>query len=216
MKIQIENAKKIAEGLWEVKLNPSEIRMLGSCSNSYLETSVLMAEKVTVSNGISEDVLVIDHNFIHVLNIGNSPRTLILEEMKANSVVEGRVPNANTFFADKKQYESSGEAKFFRELPESLKELGVNLLQEIRQHFNGHLTYTESGKYVESPKNFWTVKIQPRDVSLAVTVKGRPDTFINTKSIELKNDRPGYSRFKLVKKDQLTDAVNIIKQASRK
>jgi hypothetical protein len=216
MKIQIDNAKKIGEGIWEASLKPSEIRMLGPCSNSYLETSVLMIEELTMGNGSSGDVLTIDHSLIHVLNIGNSSRTLILEEKKTNSIVEDVSPAVNASITDKKQYAYGGDTKFARALPDSLKELGQNLLNQIRQHFSGSLNYTECGKFVESPKNFWTVKIQPRDVSLAMTVKGRPETFAKTRSIELKDDRPGYSRFKLIKKEQLSEAVDIIKQASKK
>ena len=216
MKIQIDNAKKIGEGLWEAILKPSEIRMLGACSNSYLETSVIMAEKVTIGNGMSEDVLVIDHNFIHVLNIGNSPRTLILEDKKTNTIAEYSPSVVNASIPDNKQYGHGGDSEFIKKLPDSLKELGQNLLNQVRQHFRGELKLTESGKYVESPKNFWTVKIQPRDVSLAVTVKGRPETFVKTNLIDLKDDWPSYSRFKLFKKEQLSEAVDIIKQASKK
>lgn len=216
MKIQIDNAKKVGEGMWEARLKPAEIRMLGPCPNSCLETSVLMVEEITLGNGVSGDVLTIDHSLIHVLNIGNSSRTLILEEKTTNSIVQDVSNAVDSSIPDKKQYEYGGDIKFVRALPDSLQELGQNLLHQIRQHFSGSLIFTESGKFIESPKNFWTVKIQPRDVSLAMTVKGRPETFAGIKSIELKDDRPGYSRFKLIKKEQLPEVVDIIKQASKK
>ena len=67
--------------------------------------------------------------------------------------------------------------------------------------------------YVEN-LNFWTVRIQPRDVSLRITVYGKPNSFTNRDStIELKPDMASYSSFKIHTQKQVSGAVSIIRQA---
>jgi len=70
---------------------------------------------------------------------------------------------------------------------------------------------------VETP-NFWTVRIQPRDGSLAVILYGRRDSFKQLKStVEVKRDRgDSYSRFKISHLSQLEDALALIRQAGEK
>jgi hypothetical protein len=101
---------------------------------------------------------------------------------------------------------------FISNLPLQLKELGTQFLSRIRQFHKGPLIYhPKSQKYVESP-NFYTIKIQPRDQSLRITIYGNPNEFNNT-LMELVADMAGYSSFKLIDIGQLDAAISLVSQA---
>ncbi len=106
----------------------------------------------------------------------------------------------------------NADARFINELPFELTQLGKQFLLRIRQFHNGKLIYHPmSQKYVETP-NFYTVKIQPKDKSLRVTIYGNPEEFNNT-LIQLAPDMAGYSAFKLNNSGQLDAAISLVNQA---
>ena len=104
---------------------------------------------------------------------------------------------------------SDGDHQFIADLsklPPLLQKLGKELLQEVRCTFPGKLQYyPKSKKYVESPDNFWVVKIQPRAKSLRIVVYGSPQKHGSKKSIELKDDMTGYSSFIINNPSQLAE-----------
>ena len=100
-------------------------------------------------------------------------------------------------------------------LPPLQQNLGKELLKAIREVHSGKLKYfSKSKKYVESPDNFWVVKIQPRAKSLRIVVYGSPNRHRGKKSIELKDDMTGYSSFLLDNPVQLAESVSTILQAA--
>jgi hypothetical protein len=109
----------------------------------------------------------------------------------------------------------NGDSLFVQTLPPDLRELGLALLQSIRKQFPGSLVFhPRSGKFVESPDNFWTVRIQPRDRSLRITVRGTPQGFSKTQLLELKPDMGTYSSFKVSAARQVSEALQVIREAS--
>ncbi|NIT13533.1 MAG: hypothetical protein GWN14_25100 [candidate division Zixibacteria bacterium] len=115
----------------------------------------------------------------------------------------------------------NGDEQFIHDLPTELLEIGKKLLYEIRQ-FNKHgiLKFHEkSKKYVESPDNFWTVRIQKKDKSLRITVKGAPESFKALPKDILKHIKPDmgtYSAFKMSTREEDLDidsAIQVIKFA---
>lgn len=71
-------------------------------------------------------------------------------------------------------------------------------------------------KFVEAPDNFWTVKIQPRDASLLLTVRGKPERYHQFASLDVKPDQNGYSRFKLSSTRQLPLVLQLLAQVPRR
>lgn len=133
-----------------------------------------------------------------------------------------------------------GDQMFIQKLPEGLRMLGEAILGAVRKKHDGDLKYYTSGdRYVETPDNFWTVKIQPRAKSLVITVRGLPGSFhgdadfeVSPKAgassalvrrlatpsdgkIELKRDRGSSSRFTLKDQAQLETAGRIIEWAAK-
>ena len=57
--------------------------------------------------------------------------------------------------------------------------------------------------------------VQPQVQALSITVRGPPDRFADAR-LELKVDRPGYTRFKLQRSEDMPEALKIIGQSKRK
>ena len=98
-----------------------------------------------------------------------------------------------------------------------LSDFGRQLLSAVRASYPGTLRLApKSGKFVETPDNFWTIRIQPRDESFRITLRGNPDDFSPTDGIRLVPDRTGYSSLKLTSSMQIADFIKLLQQVPRK
>jgi hypothetical protein len=114
-------------------------------------------------------------------------------------------------------FEHSSEHGFLsdlKRLPPRLRQIGLDLLIGVRERHPGKLRLARKGSWVESPDNFWTVKIQPMDGSLAITVRGIPDLYLSYAALDVRPDRGTYSRFKLYSRHQLPDTLRAIRRAA--
>src|SRR5581483_7333100 len=110
-----------------------------------------------------------------------------------------------------------GDAEFVAALPSNLSTFGKQLLGAVRATYPGALKYfPKSGKFVETPDNFWTVRIQSRDESFRITLRGRTDEFVSTGSLQLIPDMTGYSSLKLTSPAQISDFMKVLQQVPRK
>ena len=108
---------------------------------------------------------------------------------------------------------STGDKLFLSELPAEMRTLGEMLLSGVRKEFPGELSYEpRAAKFDETPEIFWTVKIQPQDKTLRITVRGAPETFPSTTDINVQLDKFGYSYFILGEPEQVDDALSVIRQ----
>ena len=111
---------------------------------------------------------------------------------------------------------ATGDKLFLSELPPEMRDLGEKLLSTVRSKFPGELCYEPRfAKFDETPEIFWTVKIQPYDKSLRITVRGTPDSFLEIPGLDLKVDKFGYSAFVITHKGQIPSALNAIEQGHR-
>jgi hypothetical protein len=212
MKIYVEGAKEIAEHIWRAHLDPSEVRLLGPSENALGTFSIIL---VTTAADGGNGHLEFEPRHAHVLNVGTSSEALIIFAPLGES---GATQRLSALLEPERavQY-SGGDQAFLNALPSELRSLGEDLLRGVRHHYNGKLElYPTSGKYVESPDNFWTVKIQPRAKSLRITVRGIPSDFVVPAGIRVKADMAGYSAFKVCKKHEVDAAVSVIRQARKK
>lgn len=85
----------------------------------------------------------------------------------------------------------------------------------LRLSPNGLCYYPKSGKWVATPDNFVAVKVQDkRSKNIAIIVYGNPDEFRKiTHNLNIKPDRPGYSRFNIDNENQIQSAIEVIKEA---
>jgi hypothetical protein len=96
-----------------------------------------------------------------------------------------------------------------RELRGEAQEVAVDLLRELRRRSAGDLKRGLKNNFSNTLDNFWYVIVQPREQALSITVRGKPEMF-RPSPLELRVDRPGYTRFKLQTVDQLPEALRII------
>jgi hypothetical protein len=208
MRIAIEGAERVAEGVWHATLSPRETAVFGRCESRLGDYSVIVLDAVVDSQG---NALELDPARARLVNVGSKSRAVIVTNLPEDgtSARDLSPSEAPAFQGDDVKFIDS-----LKKLPPELRMVGHRLLSEIRRHFFGQLRYhPRSRKYVEWPDNFWTVTIQPRVRDLLITVRGEPEAFVSKGVIELKADRTGYTSFKLSREDQLAEAVTTIRQA---
>ena len=238
LKLTIEGARLIDKGVWKARLKPEETSAFGTCSSRSGPYSVLLLDAKVGFNESAQSIT-FDPRATRLLNVGSTDQIIILRGGPSQAPVAGvtqqpppskptpiqppeNEPQLNAAVQEKiPQHElgnalSTGDKLFLSELPPELREIGEELLSSIRSEFRGELRYEpRSAKFDETPEIFWTVKIQPQDKSLRLTVRGIPDTFPSIDGIDIKLDKFGYSAFVITHKGQVAGAVSAIRQGAK-
>ena len=235
LSMTIEGARAIDNGVWKARLEPEEVATLGECKSKTGPYSVLLLESAVEYNPEYAS-LTFDPNATRLLNVGSTAQILVLSHSNsAKSVSKAGSPapvnavsapaaGGRTTASPEKpscaQMPSSnlttGDKLFLSELPPDLRDLGENLMTEVRSHFPGELCFEpRSAKFDETPNIFWTVKILPHEKALRITVRGKAESFPNDAGIELKQDKYGYSAFLLVRPSQVSAAMRILAQGRK-
>jgi hypothetical protein len=151
-----------------------------------------------------------------VLNVGTSDNAIVID-LGGNGIHE----SAQDPYGELSVIPGGlvGDAAFLQEcselLPRDLVPIIEKLLSEVRRDFPGELREGLARKWVNHPLNFMALRIQNRDQSFAVYVKGQPEDFL-APTLRIKPDwGKTYSRFKLTKEDQLSDAIKVILQSAQ-
>lgn len=208
---QIDGAKVLGERVWSAPLSPAEVRLLGLSAPTSSDRTVLLLEGDSRFEATSGR-LAFDPSAAKLLCAGTSNFAIVLGSNNA-----GSVPTQSPAKSAKAGVRSNGDAAFLSSLPTKLEELGLKLLEAVRGRYAGELRfYPKSGRYVDTPDNFWTIKPQPRDVSFRITVRGTPDSFIGIGSLQVVADQTGYSSFKVERMDQVPLFSRLIEQVRRK
>lgn len=207
LSFQVDGAVALDNGIWRARFSPAEVRMLGVSTPTTGDRTVLLLNGAPKYDE-SESRLIFDPATCKLLVSGSSDAAIFI----ATGLTE--LPNAVGRRAGTR---TSGDAAFLSSLPKDLSELGRALLDLVRSTSSGELKfYEKSGRYVESPDNFWTIKPQPRDVSFRITVRGVPESFKDVDALDLKPDQSGYSSFKVSRETQLKAFLKLLAQIQRK
>ena len=195
----------IGDGIYQTPASQSDIDfLLKQASSKGMGPSLVILKQVPEYDGEVQTISFPADAVVPVYR-GTEKRLLMISSSQ------------NSSYAEADDMGEDGDNAFIQGLPRELSVLGKAILARIRSHAVGHLVYhSSSKKYVETP-NYWVIKIQPRDLSLRITVYGEPDSFsVPNKSISLKADMGSYSAFKVEKIEQVDDAVSVILQAKEK
>ena len=206
---QIEGATQLDDRVWKARLSPAEVRLLGPNAQTAGDATVLL-----LFEGMRFDAtqgrLAFDPTKAKLLNAGTSDNAIFI----ASAAVAGAPSPSKSVVPTEAR---GGDARFLASLPSQLQELGQLLLGSVRAKYAGELKYFEdSGRYIETPDNFWTIKPQARDVSFRMTVRGTPGFFTDAASLAPKPDRTGYSTFKVERHGQVEALVKLLGQVRRK
>jgi hypothetical protein len=211
MSITIPNVSSLDPGVWKARLPPDDLRFLGATATRLGPVSVLLLLDAPSFNRTTSTLNFSPTN-ARVLNLGSTDSAIILESPTSP---DGRQQIAH--ITEQLEQAAGGDAEFLSALPSSLRALGMQLLTTVRASYPGALKfYPKSEKYVETPDNFWVIRIQGRDESFRITVRGRPDDFIAPCTIDLKPDMTGYSAFKLSAPNQIGEFIKILEQVPKK
>jgi hypothetical protein len=215
MTVTINEVTQLDKGVWKVNVNPSELSIFGSPSNDVGGVSVLKV--VNPDETVNTDgTLIFEPQNVRILNLGSSTEVLII----SNTEVEN-TPTINTPTINKQSNPiiiGEGNRKFISDLStvdQNLKTLGEEFLGEVRTCFSGDLKFDPgANKFVETPDNFWGVKIQSRDKSLRIVVRGLPDRFHDFDDVlDIKKDLTSYSTFKLTQLDQIPVVIKVLRRS---
>jgi len=206
MLLTIDGADEIGPSVWRAEITPSDVAMFGAAPSSAGARTILLLTELPVY-GASRRELRFDPRSVRPLNVGSSREAIMI----ASPPSQGKAPATMTPKAE------AGDTAFLEALPGTLSSIGRSLLAGVREQFRGQLKFSEESKrHVETPDNFWTVKIQPRDVSLRITVRGRPQQLPSPADIDVADDRPGYSTFKVRTAKDLASALKVILASGRR
>jgi len=233
LKVTIEGAKSIGDGVWKASLDPDETTTFGDCSSKIGPFSIILLESEIYFDEKSKRIT-FDPKSTQLINIGSTNQIFILSALPSaykasvfktpqpkKKPLKSKKPSKEAQPVKDTEYELSqviprGDKLFLIELPPAIRSFGEALLSAVRRNFKGELNYEpRNGKFDETPNIFWTVKIQPHLNSLKITVRGMPDAFKIPPKINLMRDKFGYSAFEISDKDQIAGAVSLIKQASK-
>lgn len=208
MKIVLENVNYITDDIYQTRMNASELVVLNRpCYNEGSYSIVIVEEKPDYD--ANRRILYLNPVRSIVLNMGQTEDVLII-----NSEEKNRIEKIKTITSGKsigRAIEIGGDGLFLKSLPNGMLTLGRKLLCGVRNSFSGELKYfPKSNKFVETPKNFWSIKIQPRAKSFRITVKGDPGDFKNIKELKFKNDIRTFSSFILSDLEKVDSAVEAI------
>lgn len=211
MRVIIDEVSPGASGIWRANIDPQRLMKLANPIRQGGSLSVVFVGRPSYDGGAHS--LQFDLDSAVLLNLGNTFEAVFIDSRDkdvAQSQQTSEVPARR---------ESAGDRRFLEELkslPESQRKLGEQLLAAVRREYPGELVYHQkSGKFVESPDNFWVVRIQPRARSLRIVVYGRPEEHSSKNAIELKQDMASYSSFVIDNEHQIPEAVEVIRQAKR-
>ena len=157
--------------------------------------------------------MVLDEESIVVLNVGTTASTVVVDSsIEVSQTAEhelarppGELGPGDREFLSLAEKELSGEAQ----------EAAIGLLRQVRSKWPGDLKRGERNEFSNTPDNSWDVLVQPRAQTLSITLRGAPERF-QSKSLNLKTDRPGYIRFTVGTPDELPEVIRLIEQSKRK
>jgi len=233
LKVTIEGARRIDNGVWKAVLDPDETTAFGDCKSKIGPFSILLLESEIHFDEKTKRIT-FDPKSTRLINIGSTNKIFLLSDspseqkmsvttapkpkkkpVKAKRIVEKKPPKKDTGYK-LSQVVPPGDKLFLIELPLDIRTFGEVLLTMVRRQFKGELHYEpRTGKFDETPDIFWTVKIQSHSRSLKITIRGAPDIFKVPPKINLFRDKFGYSAFEISDKGQIDGAVSLIKQASK-
>ncbi len=226
--VKIEGAEPVAERIWLADVPPEQLKRLSGSPISMGRRSVVVVKGAGFNHPTKE--LTVDLENCALVNLGRSLSTVFVDvshtsdaassEAKTEMAGPGEPGSTSTGGADLKTRPvfGPGDDEFLRRidtLEHPLPEIGRTILSRVRTaEPGGNLELSSGGRYVERPRNFWTIRPQPVDRSYAITVYGEPKDFASAR-IDIKPDRGSYSRFKVSSPSEVDDAVRIILQAKR-
>jgi hypothetical protein len=208
MKLILDDVREVGPSLWIARIPPHELnRQLGNISQSKGNRSIFLVTSPLYDR--ERSTLQFDPNDVDLLNVGTSGETLIVGRERDHNEQDTKPIRSDAF--------GLGDTDFLRlshRLVPELTDVAEELLKAVRQRFPGDLQrlIKKPRKFVNTPDNFWTILIQPRDRSFYITIRGKPENYVSN-VFTLKTEMASYSRFYLKQKSEVSEALRLITTA---
>jgi hypothetical protein len=211
--IQISNVELIEKNMWLSKLEPREVAMLGENGPRVGEYSIILA--MNPQHDAKQRTLTVQPHKAFVLNVGSTDQAVIV----ACKGKTDTAPTAQSVLSAQHELLGAGDGVYLRALERlspPMQQAGLQLLQKVRTQYAGRLVQ-KGRRFIDYPDNFWTISVQPYKDALFITLRGRPEHFEKVANkIVIKEDRTGYSSFKLLRPSDIEEASLLILAAKRR
>jgi len=221
IRLSITECKELGAGIWEAQLDPDDLRMLAPAGLSYAGPSVLLltAEASLSPGGALEASL----SVVRVLNVGNDRRVFVVRGDVSNGMGRETEPAGRHHRvgpSDRPQNTMGrrpGDVEFLNATPVYLRPLAQSLLTSVRREYAGELVFKRgSGRFVESPDNWWTVKPQPVARSFRFTVRMPVEKLEDLRLPNLARDRNNsYAAFTMDAQEQVGNVLAALRRVAQ-
>lgn len=206
--MSVSAAVQIEEGVWRVSLPPADVKHLGVGHTTTGSVSILGAHSPEYDS--QSRILLMRPTDVDVFNVGDTDRALVIDLGDRSPHPDAATkPSIAEGFRSSRGGDEAFVEECRRHLSDRLVRMAQQLLRQVRLQFPGELREGQARKWVNSPNNFLAMTIQNRDQSFAIYIRGRPQDF-SVRTLDIRDDRPGYCRFKLQRQDQLDEAIDVI------
>lgn len=209
MEISANPATLPNRNVWRFELSPHHLKLLGEPRNAGGEVSVLLLDRPTYDQ--DSTTLRFTPDDVTVLNVGSSSQVIALSSLACDEDSRKARKTPIEF--------GPGDQEFLRlasQLPEDVAQAAKEILISVRREAPGDLKKGLRLNFSNQPDNFWYVIVQPRAKALSITVRGEPSLFAGVAKLDISQDRPGYTRFKVTGSGDVENALQIIAASKRK
>ncbi len=208
MQIVFPDSLETSPGVWITNVPPHQLNMFGAANGALGKTSVLLVTNPKFDG--DRDQLSVEAERVHLLNIGSTPRTLVIDADGGDTSAVG---------ADSLAAQGPGDREFRylvdAHLRGEAREAAHAILSQVRATSPGDFKRGERNNFSNTPDNYWYVIVQPRMQALSITVRGDVEKF-QPSALALVTDRPGFTRFQLRGLDEVEEALKLVKSSARK
>ena len=212
MKVMLDGAVALDQGVWSVKLRPTDVQRLGGSPITQGSRSVVIAQHAELSGG----ALAADLEALRAVVVGTSDQALVILAGSDDATTQSANRTASDAEFDGSKF--PGDADFLHEvaqLPRDAAAAGRELLALVRRNSPGSMKRGSRRNFSNSPDNFWYAVVQPTRGNISITVRGKPELF-QPSPFDLKADRPGYTRFYLSRPSEVGEAFKIVSASRRR
>jgi hypothetical protein len=210
-----DGIQQVGAAVWFSPMIAEEVRLIGG-----MQTTLGARTVIAVLNPVfreAESRLEVEPSACHVLNLGKGAGAYFID---LGAEVPSHLPSAELADSGDRPLPmmKPGDRAFLEKIsrmsPE-LQQAGTRILSAVRRQVPQGELRLEGKRFVERPDNFWTVTPQPREPSLAITLRGKPDRFSSSR-VDVRKDRRPYSRLKVTRDSDVEEVIRIILSAKRK
>jgi hypothetical protein len=211
--VSLELTTQLRPNLWLATLDPAQTLEVGPPLAQRGDVSIILVSDA--AHDAETGRLNFPLSTASVLNLGQTNQAVIVSDGVSLSKVE----KSQTVTTDDSMPRpainlKSGDSECLRSLsalPKDIFQIGQKIVERIREIDSSGELKLEGKRYINRSDNFITIQPQFRLGDLLITVRG----YVNVE-LPAASAIPGYSAFKINRRDQLAQALRLVNEAKRR